>query len=68
MSHGLHSIYHHQTGEAFGQETTPTYYHQFHENDPYFLDYAFTNVEDSSIRLFPWDKQMSDHIGMEVHV
>ena len=63
---GLHSIYHQQTGEAFGQESTPTYYHQFHEDDPYFLDYAYTNVGASSIRLFPWDKQMSDHIGMEV--
>ena len=65
-SFGLHSIYHQQTGEAFGQESTPTYYHQFHEDDPYFLDYAYTNVGASSIRLFPWDKQMSDHIGMEV--
>ena len=47
-------------------DATPTYYHQFHEDDPYFLDYAYTNVGASSIRLFPWDKQMSDHIGMEV--
>ena len=65
-SFGLHSIYHQQTGEAIGQESTPTYYHQFHEDDPYFLDYAYTNVGAASIRLFPWDKQMSDHIGMEV--
>lgn len=65
-SYGLHSIYHQQTGEAFGQESTPTYYHRFHEDDQYFLDYAYTNVEDSSINLLPWDKQMSDHIGMKV--
>lgn len=65
-SYGLHSIYHQQTGEAFGQESTYTYFHHFHEEDPYFLDYAYTNVEGSTIRLFPWDKDMSDHIGMEV--
>lgn len=65
-SYGLHSIYHRQTGEAFGQESVNTYYHLFNENHSFFLDYAYTNVEDSSIRLFPWDKQMSDHVGMEV--
>ena len=27
---------------------------------------SYTNVGAASIRLFPWDKQMSDHIGMEV--
>jgi hypothetical protein len=66
QSYGLHSIYHQQTGEAFGQESVYTYFHHFHEDDPYFLDYAYTNVEGSFIRLFPWDKEMSDHIGMEV--
>jgi hypothetical protein len=67
-SYGLHSIYHQQTGEAFGKESTPTYYHQFNENNPFFLDYAYTNVEPSSIRLLPWDKDMSDHIGMVVEI
>ena len=67
-SSGLHSIYHQQTGEALGQESTPTYYHRYRENDPFFLDYAYTNVEPSSIRIFPWDKEMSDHVGMEVEI
>ncbi len=65
---GLHSIYHHQSDETFGQESKSTYYHMFQENNPFFLDYAYTNVEVSSIRLFPWDKQMSDHVGMEVEI
>lgn len=65
-SYGLHSLYHQQTGEAFGQEFTPTYFHRFCESDPYFLDYAYTNFPVASFRIFPWDKEMSDHIGLEV--
>lgn len=63
---GLHSLYHHFTGEAFGQETSPTYYHRFKEKDPFFLDYAYTNFPVLSFRILPWDKEMSDHVGMEV--
>ena len=63
---GLFSLYHHTTGETFGQETLPTYYHRFNENDPFFLDYAYTNAPIWTFRLFPWDKEMSDHVGMEV--
>ena len=37
-----------------------------YRNIPKWKGYAYTNVGASSIRLFPWDKQMSDHIGMEV--
>ena len=67
-SHGLHSVYHEQTGEAFGKETTPTYYHRFNADLPFFLDYAYTNIPVKSFRLFPWDKDMSDHVGMELEV
>lgn len=67
-SHGLHSIYHEQTGETFGEESTPTYYHRFKADQPFFLDYAYTNLPVSSFRLFPWDKDMSDHVGMELVV
>lgn len=67
-SYGLRSIYHEQTGEAFGHESHPTYYHNFKEDQPFFLDYAYTNIPVKSYRLFPWDKDMSDHVGMEVEI
>lgn len=65
-SYGLSSLYHQQTGEQFGHETKATYFHRFHESDPYFLDYAYTNFDVASFRLIPWDKEMSDHVGLEV--
>ena len=65
-SYGLHSLYHQQTGEEFGHESTATYYHRFNEKAPFFLDYAYTNFPVSSFRVFPWDKEMSDHVGLEV--
>ena len=65
---GLHSLYHQITGEALGEESAHTYYHQFNEDKPFFIDYAYTNFDVSSYRLLPWDKEMSDHVGMEVVV
>ena len=65
-SYGLSSLYHQQTGEQFGHETKATYFHRFQESDPYFLDYAYTNFDVASFRLIPWDKEMSDHVGLEV--
>lgn len=67
-SYGLRSLYHEQTGEAFGKESTPTYYHNFNANLPFFLDYAYTDIPVKSFRLFPWDKDMSDHVGMELEI
>ena len=63
---GLHSLYHQQTGEEFGHETRATYFHRFNGSAPFFLDYAYTNFPVASFQLFPWDKVMSDHVGMEV--
>ena len=65
-SHGLRSIYHEITGEKFGEETTPTYFHNFNADKPFFLDYAYTNLSVKSFHLRPWDKEMSDHVGMEL--
>ncbi len=64
-SYGLHSLYHQQTGEAFGKESAATYYHRFHESEPFFLDYAYVNFPVASFRMFPWDKEISDHMGLE---
>lgn len=65
-SFGLHSLYHQQTGEEFGHESVATYYHRFNEKAPFFLDYAYSNFPVASFSIFPWDKEMSDHVGMEV--
>lgn len=67
-SFDLHSVYHIQTDEVFGNESTPTYFHRFKENQPFFLDYAYTDIPVKSFRLFPWDKDMSDHVGMELEI
>lgn len=67
-AYGLRSLYHEQTGEAFGKESTPTYYHHCQPNHPFFLDYAYTDIPVKSFRLLPWDKEMSDHVGMELEI
>lgn len=64
--HGLHSVYHKITGEKLGEETKKTYFHDFNPDHPFFLDYAFTNAEVKSFRLFDRDLNMSDHRGMEL--
>ncbi len=66
QNYGLKSIYHQQTGETLGKESKATYYHRFKEESPFFLDYAYSNVIVNSFRLLPWDKEMSDHVGMEL--
>lgn len=67
-AYDLRSLYHQQSGEAFGKESTPTYYHNFNANFPFFLNYAYTDIAVKSFRLFPWDKEMSDHVGMEIEI
>ena len=64
--YGLRSAYHQLTGEAFGKESIPTYYHRFKEDAPFFLDYAYTNMNVKSVKLYPWDSKMSDHVGLEI--
>lgn len=66
--HGLRSLYHELSGEAFGHESTPTYFHNFNASHPFFLDYAYTALPVKSFRLLPWDRDMSDHVGMELEV
>ncbi len=38
---GLVSAWHHHTGEAHGEETRATYYHQRNESNPFHIDYCF---------------------------
>lgn len=62
-SHGFVSVYHHQTGEALGKESTATYYHQFKESLPFFLDYTFANMPVKDYRIMEWDAEVSDHVA-----
>lgn len=58
---GLRSLYHEQTGEMFGEEKTPTFYWQFNQDKPFFLDYAFSTMKPVSFTIGKWDKEISDH-------
>ena len=60
---GLKSAYHQTTGEVFGKELVSTYYHTFRSDMPFFIDYAYTNMEIKGYELMPWDKKLSDHVG-----
>ena len=69
----LVSAYHHFTGEALGEETYATYYHQWKESDPFHIDYCFlpgtcadrlTRVEVGSFAEWP----QSDHRPLTVDI
>lgn len=60
-SHGLRSLYHDQTKENFGEESTPTFYWQFNQEKPYFLDYAFSSLKPVSFKIGEWNREISDH-------
>ena len=60
-SNGLYSLYHERTEEEFGKESKATYYHQFKEDMPFFIDFAFTNIQVFAYELGKWDKNISDH-------
>lgn len=60
-SKGLYSLYHERTGEELGKETKATYFHQFKEDKPFFIDYAFTNIKPFAFELGRWNKGISDH-------
>ena len=63
---GLHSLYHQTTGEALGKETTMTFHNPNYKNVSFFIDYSYTNFDVSTFRLLPFNKRLSDHLGMEV--
>lgn len=68
LSHGLVSVYHIQTGEAIGEESAATYYHQFKANLPFFLDYTFANIPVKDYRLLKWDAELSDHVAQTIEI
>lgn len=65
---GIVSAYHDKTGEALGKESVATYYHQFKENLPFFLDYTFSNIPIKSYELGDWDRAFSDHVPQFIEI
>jgi hypothetical protein len=65
---GLSSAYHQWKDEALGEETVPTYYHQFKESQPFFIDYTFSSIPLKSYHLGEWDKELSDHVPQIIEI
>lgn len=40
---GYVSLYHHTTGESYGEEQTGTYFHRRKQDDPWHIDFCFTH-------------------------
>lgn len=59
--YSMKSLYHEQTGEEFGRESEHTFYWHFNEKYPFFLDYAFCNVQPAMFKIGEWEKNISDH-------
>ena len=76
--YGLASVYHHVTGEPFGQESQPTIYWRNRTKDgpTYHLDYIFVphgwlgNVSDLQVGNFEdWcGAKLSDHVPVVVDI
>lgn len=68
--HELKSAHHSFLGESYGNESMPSYYHQFKESSKFFIDYAFTNAEIVDYKLFTWEEtnRMSDHVPIMVEI
>lgn len=64
QEHRLKSVHHSFLNETYGNESLPSYHHQFNEESKFFIDYAFTNAEIVDYKLFTWDEsnRMSDHV------
>ena len=70
QEHELKSVHHSFLNETYGNESLPSYHHQFKEESKFFIDYAFTNAEIVDYKLFTWDEtnRMSDHVPIMVEV
>ena len=60
-AHGMKSVYHTHNKEEFGKEHEATFFWRYNEHSPYFLDYAFSNVDIHSYEIGQWEKEISDH-------
>ena len=62
------SVYHEMTGETLGNESCATYFHQFKETQPFFIDYTFSSIPLKSYQLGEWDKELSDHVPQFIEI
>ena len=62
------SVYHDLTGEALGNESCATYYHQFKKNQPFFIDYTFSRIPIKSFKIGEWDSAISDHVPQLIEI
>jgi len=62
------SVYHDRAGVSPGNESKATYFHQFKEDKPFFLDYTFSNIPLKSYKLGDWDKGISDHVPQFIEI
>jgi hypothetical protein len=72
---GYKSVYHHHTGEAWGSETCPTYFHRRNRAAAFHIDFCFAhlsllpqvrNVEVGSFEQ--WTARRGDRRGYRDHV
>jgi endonuclease/exonuclease/phosphatase family metal-dependent hydrolase len=68
-SAGLQSLWHAQESEQFGEETQPTYFHQWNRDRPFHIDYVYVSdgmrarLEGLEIGTFDkWRPDGSDHM------
>ena len=66
--YGMASAYHFITHELFGEESVATYYHRFQKDQPFFLDYTFTNIPVKRYRLVKWNADFSDHVAQVIDI
>ena len=64
---GLYSAYHVSKSEAFGEETSATYYHQRNPEKPFHIDYIYSSFKVvKSIKVGPFSEwsHLSDHVPL----
>jgi exonuclease III len=64
---GLYSAYHLSKLEAFGSETSPTYFHQRNQNKPFHIDYIYSNltpIRSVEVGTFSRWSTISDHVPL----
>ena len=63
---GLSSAYHEQSGETFGQESHPTFFHTKNPDKPFHIDYCFLHrsigCRKAEIPDFTEWREFSDHV------
>ena len=66
-SMNLKSVYHQNTGDIFGRETTPTLYHTKKQSKPYHIDYIYQKgFQTKSLDIGGFDDwiSLSDHVPL----